>query len=116
MKTGWLPGIVLAVGVLLITVHFWSTLLSKKEGFLNQEILKQVLQNTADEQKETPISETQAAQHYRSLLVFISHDFTNGLKLVHDLNKRVYGQAFKIPEEFDPRRITDNYKNPIAGI
>jgi hypothetical protein len=116
MKVSWLPGVILVLGVVLITAHFWGSLLSKKEGFLNQDILQQVLQNTADEQQETPINETQAAQYYRALLVFISKDFSKGLKIVHDLNKRVYGKPFKIPDDFDPRKITDNYKNPIAGI
>ena len=117
MKISWLPGVILVIGVMLITAHFWGSLLStKKEGFLNQDILQQVLQNTAEEQQETPINETQAAQYYRALLVFISKDFSNGLKIVHDLNKRVYGQSSGIPDNFDPRRILDNYKNPIAGI
>ena len=114
MKSDFVPGIVLCIGVTLITLFFWYNV-TKKEGFDNP-ILTQILQNTADQQEEIPMTNTQAASNYRALLVYIKNDFSNGLKLVYDLNKRVFGKTERVPDTFDPRLILDNYKNPIAGI
>jgi len=125
MKIGdKLPGIALVIGVSLITLFFWATLLktgSNKsviatEPFINQEIINQVIQSSSEVEEEKPISSTQAATYYRALLVYLKSDFTNGLKLVHDLNKRIYSKKFPIPDTFDPRTVMDNYLNPIAGI
>lgn len=116
MKTLLVPGIVLTIGVLLITLHFWYSLLNKNEPFINQSIINNIIAESAEAQEEKPINATQAATYYRALLVFIKSDFSSGLKLVHDLNKRIYGQPFRTPEDFDPRKITDDYINPIAGI
>jgi len=114
MKPDYIPGIVLCFGVTLITVYFWYKV-TKREGFDNP-ILTQILQTAADEQEEKPMTSTQAAANYRALLVYIKNDFSNGLKLVYDLNKRVFGKTDRVPDTFDPREILDNYKNPIAGI
>ena len=114
MKTDWIPGVVLFIGVTLLTVLFWYKV-SRKEGF-NNVVLSQILENATEQKEEKPISSTQAAIYYRALLVYISNDFSDGLKLVYDLNKRVFGKTERAPPDFDPRRILDNYKNPIAGI
>jgi hypothetical protein len=112
-----LPGVVLIVGVSLLTFYFWSNLLNRKEGFINQELIDNIIQTSANNPtQETPIDSTKAATYYRALLVFIKNDFPRGLKLVHDLNTRIYGHPTRIPDDFDPRSITDNYVNPIAGI
>jgi len=112
-----LPGIVLIVGISLLTFYFWFSLLNRNEGFINQDLINNIVQSSANNPiEETPIDSTKAAIYYRALLVFIKSDFTNGLKLVYDLNKRVYGKSSLVPDDFDPRTITDNYVNPIAGI
>ena len=112
-----LPGVVLIVGISLLTFYFWSSLLNKKEGFINQDLINNIVQNSVNNPiQETPIDSTKAAIYYRALLVYIKSDFSKGLKLVHDLNKRIYGQSSRVPDDFDPRTITDNYVNPIAGI
>lgn len=112
-----LPGVVLIVGITLLTFYFWSSLLQRKEGFINQDLINNIVQNSVNNPiQETPIDSTKAATYYRALLVFIKNDFPNGLKLVHDLNKRIYGQSSRVPDDFDPRKIADNYVNPIAGI
>ena len=113
MKTDWLAHTVLILGVTFLTILFWKRVLVK-EGF-NNAILNQILEG-ATKQEEKPITATQAAINYRALLVFISSNYADGLKLVYDLNKRIYGHTERVPETFDPRRILDDYKNPIAGI
>jgi len=113
MKADWLANTVLVLGVTFLTLLFWKKLFIK-EGF-NNVILNQILEG-AKEQEEKPITATQAAIYYRALLVFIKSNFADGLKIVYDLNKRVYGHAQQVPETFDPRQILDDYKNPIAGI
>ena len=42
--------------------------------------------------------------------------FTKGLQIVYDLNKRVYGKYQTVPDTFDPRKVLDDYKNPLTGI
>ena len=112
-----LPGVVLIVGISLLTLCFWYCLLNRNEGFINQDLINNIVKNSANNPiGETPIDSTKAAIYYRALLVFIKNDFNNGLRLVYDLNKRIYGQFSRPPDDFDPRTITDNYVNPIAGI
>jgi len=112
-----LPGVVLIVGITLLTFYFWSSLINRNEGFINQDLINNIVKNSANNPiQETPIDATTAATYYRALLVFIKSDFTSGLKLVYDLNKRIYGQSSRAPDDFDPRTITDDYVNPIAGI
>lgn len=113
MKLDWLASTVLILGVTFLTMLFWKKVFIK-EGF-NNPILDQILE-VARQQEEQVITPTQAANNYRALLVFIKSNFSDGLKLVYDLNKRVYGRAERVPETFDPRQILDDYKNPIAGI
>ena len=113
MKADWLANTVLLLGVTFLTVLFWKKVIVK-EGF-NNAILSQILEGAA-KQEEKPITATQAAIYYRALLVFISSNYADGLKLVYDLNKRIYGHTERVSDTFDPRRILDDYKNPIAGI
>jgi hypothetical protein len=120
----WLPGTVLFIGVLLITIQFWYIVYvskNKKEGFdaTSQQvslITSEILSRTAQTEKTNPPSDTEAAQYYRALLVYIQSDYGKGLRLVYDLNKRIYGKYDAVPDSFDPRKILDDYKNPIAGI
>ena len=51
-----------------------------------------------------------------ALLLYIKSDFTKGLQIVYDLNKRVYGSYKAVPDNFDPRKVMDNYKSPLTGI
>lgn len=100
----------------LMTAAFWfyST---RKEGFDNtQAIVDSVIGSTAEAtQQDKPPTDTEAANHYKALLVYISTDFPKGLRIVYDLNKRVYGSAKKVPDDFDPRDVIKNFKNPISG-
>jgi len=119
----WLPGTILFIGVLLITIQFWYIIYiskTKKEGFDTSQqvslITSEILAKTAQTEKANPPSDTEAAQYYRALLLYIQSDYGKGLRLVYDLNKRIYGKYDTVPDNFDPRKILDNYINPIAGI
>jgi hypothetical protein len=61
-------------------------------------------------------SEAEAAQYYRSLLVYIKNNTLKGIKVINDFHKRVYGTTEPIPDSFDPRTILDNFVNPITGM
>lgn len=114
----WLPGAVLVLGICLITANFWYHKMAK-EGFENDNvnlITYQILKDTADKQEEKPPTDIQVAQYYRGLLMYIKSDFTKGLQIVYDLNKRVYGSYKAVPDTFDPRKVMDDYKNPLTGL
>ena len=121
MKTPvWAPGVLLAIIVLVLTIHFWYLLYRSKarEGFDNSQmaaIANQIV-GSANLSPENPPSDTEAAKIYHSLLLYIKNDYTKGLKFVYDLNTRIYGQAERIPGDFDPRKILDNYVNPLTGM
>lgn len=106
----WLPSVVLTVGLLLITFNFWYLVLvpqrqkKRVESFVNDLV-------TTD----SP-TEAEAAQHYRSLLVYIKNNTLKGIKVINDFHKRVYGNIEPIPDSFDPRNILDNFVNPITGM
>ena len=114
----WLPGAVLVLGICLITANFWYHK-QAKEGFENENvnlITYQILKDVASKDEEKPPTDTQVVQNYRALLLYIKSDFTKGLQIVYDLNKRVYGSYKAVPDNFDPRKVMDNYKSPLTGI
>lgn len=108
----WLPSVVLTVGLVLITINFWYLVLvpqrQKKqvEGYISGVVSPDV---------DSP-SEAEAAQHYRSLLIYIKNNTLKGVKVINDFHKRVYGKIEPIPDSFDPRKIMDNFVNPITGM
>jgi hypothetical protein len=133
MKTpAWLPEAVMFVGVGLITLYFWSSIYNSRiahlknkghEGFLDSGVTQQVglitseiLTGNAKAEKEVPPTDQEMALAYRKMLVYISNNFSKGLVMVYDLNDRVYGRHDKVPDNFDPRKLMDNFKNPITGI
>jgi hypothetical protein len=61
-------------------------------------------------------SDTEAAQMYRNLMIYMKNNTQKSVKISNDFNNRVYGQAFPIPDSFDPRKIMDNFVNPITGM
>lgn len=132
---------VLVVVVLLLTVNFWymfyRSYSKAREGFADSgmsssgmssgmssgsssnqlaNIANQLLGSTSTLAPETPPTDNEAAQLYYKLLLYIKSNYGNGLKLVYDLNRRIYGSATKIPDNFDPRTVLDNYVNPLTGI
>lgn len=117
----WAPGAVLALGVLLMTINLWYMVYSThcKEGFANEQIATltgQVLGMAEKAEKENPPSDTEVVGMYRAILIYIQSDYAKGLKLVYDMNRRIYGRYDKVPDNFDPRKILNNYVNPITGI
>jgi hypothetical protein len=114
----WLPGVVLVLGICLITANFWYHK-NIREGYDNNDvnlITYSILKKAAEPEEEKPPTDIQVAQNYRALLLFIKSDFTKGLQIVYDLNKRVYGKYQAVPDSFDPRKVLDDYKNPLTGI
>ena len=125
---------VLVVVVLLLTINFWymfyRSYSKAREGFADSgmsgmsgsssnqlaNIANQLLGSTSTLAPETPPTDNEAAQLYYKLLLYIKSNYGNGLKLVYDLNRRIYGSATKIPDNFDPRTVLDNYVNPLTGI
>jgi hypothetical protein len=119
----WLPSAVLFIGVTLLTVNLWITLYKAKmighEGFVSaevQRITSEIISDATKDPEEKPPTDLQAAQAYRSLLLYIKSDFTKGLLFVYDMNKRIYGRAATVPDSFDPRKVMDDYKNPLTGL
>ena len=115
----WAPGLVLFIGVLLMTLNLWRILLSGKcklqEGFASPAAgLNDLLSSAVEEEK--PPNETEAVNIYRQLLMFVKKDYTKGIKIVYDMNQRIYGKYDKIPNDFDPRKVLDNWKNPLTGF
>ena len=122
---------VLVVVVLLLTVNFWymfyRSYTKAREGFADSSssssssnqlasLANQVLGSTDTLAPETPPTDTEAAQLYYKLLLYIKTNYGNGLKIVYDLNMRIYGSASKMPDNFDPRTVLNNYVNPLTGI
>lgn len=113
----WLPSVVLLLGIALLSANFWYHKTSK-EGF-NEDVnlvTYNLLKKVNEPEEEKPPTDTEAAIYYRALLLYIKSDFTKGLSFVYDLNKRIYGRHTVAPNSFDPRKVLDDYKNPLTGI
>ena len=116
MDMKWLPSVLVMLAITLMTATFWFYA-TNKEGFDNtQALIDGVIGSTiAETQKDTPPTDTEVVNHYKAVLVYLSTNAPKGLKMVYDLNKRVYGKVTKVPDDFDPRDVMKNYKNPISG-
>ena len=79
-------------------------------------LANQLLGSASTIAPETPPSDTEMAKNYYNFLLYIKTDYSKGLKFVYDLNTRVYGSATKIPDNFDPRTVLNNYVNPLTGL
>ena len=102
-----------------MTANLWYVIISSrrcKEGFAGNpaQALNSLISAAGEEEK--PPSETEAVNIYRQLLLFIKSDYTKGIKIVYDMNNRIYRKYDKIPDDFDPRKVLDNWKNPITGF
>ena len=78
---------------------------------MTQTMLKK---NKTADNEEIP-NNNEIVSLYRKLLIYIKNDYSNGLKLVYDLNTRIYGSSTRVPSTFDPRLIMDNWVNPLTG-
>jgi hypothetical protein len=108
------PNIVLIIGVISITFYFFYKIRqSNADGFID---ITSAISIAKESQKDKPPSNEEMANYYKMLLLYIKSDFSKGLLYVYDLNKRIYGKADRVPEEFDPRKILDDYKNPVTGF
>jgi len=134
MKTPtWLPELVMFIGVGLITLYFWQSIYSSRiavqkpkkshEGFMDAGVTQQVglitsqiLTGNVAAEKEKPPTDAEMALAYRKMLIYIQSNFSKGLLMVYDLNDRIYGSHKSVPDSFDPRKLMDNFKNPISGI
>ena len=115
----WVPATVLSLSVLLLTIHFWYRFYRSREGFEGSQLANladQVLGSAGVIAPQPPPSDVEMAKNYYNFLLYIKTDYSKGLKFVYDLNKRVYGSATKIPANFDPRTVLDNYVNPLTGM
>ena len=112
----WMSSLIIIVFITLMTASFWYKT-TKKEGFNSTDsIIDGVLGSVAESTKiEKPPTEIEVANHYKAILSYISSDFSKGLLLVYDLNKRIYGKSEKVPNDFDPREVIKNYKNPLMS-
>uniref|UniRef100_A0A6C0DT62 Uncharacterized protein n=1 Tax=viral metagenome TaxID=1070528 RepID=A0A6C0DT62_9ZZZZ len=115
----WVPAAVLVVCVLLLTINFWYRFYRSHEGFENSQLANladQVLGSASVIAPEIPPSDSEMAKNYYNFLLYIKTDYPKGLKFVYDLNTRIYGSATKMPDNFDPRTVLNNYVNPLTGI
>lgn len=118
----WLPGLVLFIGVMMISINFWYVVYIpqkyKKEGFATQaeqinNIVTSVITTSSNE--AVPL-DSDAAQAYRTVLLFMKGNTLKGLKIIKDFNTRVYGQSLPVPDTYDPRNLLDGFVNPITGM
>lgn len=110
----YMPSIILIIGVILITAHFFHVLLkTNHEGFTSIDEAISVAKNSQNDKIPT---NDEMAKYYKMMLLYIKSDFSKGLLYVYDLNKRIYGKTEKVPDDFDPRKLLDDYKNPITGL
>ena len=119
----WLPGLVLFIGVMLISINFWYVVYIpqkyKKEGFDTQQsdhinnIVTSIITTSSNE--GVP-SDSDAAQSYRTVLLYMKGNTLKGLKIINDFNTRVYGQSLAVPDTYDPRNLLDGFINPITGM
>lgn len=110
----YLPGVVLVLGVIIITIHFFHMLaVSKNEGFID---IDNAISLAKASQTDKPPTDDQMASTYKSFLLYIKSDFSKGLKYVYDLNKKIYGKSERVSDDFDPRKMLDDYKNPVTGL
>jgi hypothetical protein len=120
----WLPGVVLCIGLFMISVNFWYLVYVpskyKMEGFNNAEVSRLTNEVVASAMSVTTAeripSDNEAAASYRNVLLYMKGNTLKGLKIVNDFNTRVYGSAQPVPDSFDPRTIMDNFTNPISGM
>jgi hypothetical protein len=80
---------------------------------LTNEVVSSAMSVTSAEHVPTA---TEAAQSYRTLLLYMKGNTLKGLKIINDFNTRVYGSCAPVPDTFDPRTIMDNFVNPISGM
>lgn len=100
-----------------MTAMFWYYT-KQVEGFDNsQKFLENVVDTVTEttEQPDKPPSDVEVVNYYKALLTYISTDHAKGLRIVYDLNNRVYGSAEKVPDNFDPREVIKDFKNPLAA-
>jgi hypothetical protein len=116
MESRILTSIIVIAAISLMTGIFWYCA-TNKEGFDGtQALIDGVIGSTlAETQKDKPPTDTEVVNHYKAILVYISTNAPKGLKIVYDLNNRVYGKVTKVQDDFDPRDVMKNYKNPISG-
>jgi hypothetical protein len=112
MKVAELVGLLLFTITIVLSYYFWSSrwyAAAQHEGFTNLSAYVDKLA-AANTQNPTP---EEAAVAYRTVLQFIGADFNNGIKLVADFSERFYGKDISLRADLDPRRILDNYTNPL---
>jgi hypothetical protein len=114
MKVSELLGFLLFTITIVLSYHFWASRWyaaapRRTEGFdnLNTYVNKLAAANT---QIPTP---EEAAVAYKTVLMFISNDFNKGIKLVADFGEKFFGKDLPLRNDLDPRRILDNYSNPL---
>jgi len=116
MNSKILSSILIVLFIILMTAMFWYYT-NQVEGFDDSQKLLESVVNTATEsaeQPDTPPSDVEVVNYYKALLTYISSDHSKGLRIVYDLNNRIYGSAQKVPDNFDPREVIKGFKNPLA--
>jgi len=120
----WLPSVVLCIGILMISINFWYLVYVpnkyKLEGFNSpdiQNLSNDIISNafSAAGTEKVP-SDTEAAQNYRNVIIYMKNNTMKGIKIIDDINKRVYGHTTPVPDTYDPRNLLDNFVNPITGM
>jgi hypothetical protein len=116
----WLPGVVLCIGIMIISINFWYLVYVpskyKMEGFSADDIHSLASTIVSNKPPEKIPTDVEAAQSYRNLLLFMKENTLKSVKIINDFNMRVYGTTTPVPDTFDPRTLLDNFKNPITGM
>ena len=100
---------------LTFTIYVWTD--RAREGFVNVPSAKldeATIQTIKSSINSTP-TDQEAIQAHQTLLRYIKHDFSKGVKFVIDLGKRFFEKP-TIREDLDVKTLMNNYSSPLQGI
>jgi hypothetical protein len=84
-----------------------------KEHFENSKILDdETIAKLQKANEPVPTSEEAVAAH-QTLLRYMKNDFKYGMLFAQDFGKRFFGDNLPFRNDFDPRKLMDNYRSPL---
>lgn len=122
MKAEHLISIGLFTLAAVLTYYGWSDRLAHRNpaieeafedsgpGITQADIDKLVAAN------EPQPSADDAEKAYKTLLLYIRNDFSNGVKYVLDFGQRFFGPNTKVRHDLDSRTLMDNYRSPTQAF
>ena len=95
----WVPSVVMFLGILLISLNFWYLVYMPKTH----------IKKSINLHKTTNVSDEDAEEAYKKLLIYIQSDLEKGQKIIDDFKKRTNNFA----ELSDEHNIMEKYRNPL---